>query len=372
MAVRRSMFKEPQGVLYLKEVYEEKSVLKVIEIQIDRLLIQNTPAMRLAPYVYDQEARTVVKDLINKIGISIHEKDALLNEIKKHLKKNKLKDISGKDYESIKIAEFQEYAAKRVKLDNTFDHKKIDKIPYAKIGKSILGDLLHKHLDSLEYEGKPELAFSGEGLESLSRKAGKPITKVTIVEKKDFNSKFGKQYVEVDAGAVSYFIMYENKLTKEREGFASIATHKAIERLNDKTKHGIVDEREGYNLIVLSPGDLVYVPTKEEREKIKQHISILEVIPWGNHSHLSKGIYKMIKATDTECHFVPYRYINNNSIVENEFGANNCSEKAWDGQITYKENSKGKLTRTDNGTRVKDVCIKLKIDRLGNITPINI
>ncbi len=369
MAVRKSMFKLPQGVIYLKEIEEEKNILKAIEIHIDRMSVQNTAAMGLAAYVYDQEARKIIKDLIERIGISTKEKDVLISEIKKYLQKNKLTDFAGKQYNSIKIAKFHEYATKRVKLDKTFDRKKIDKIPYAKIGKSILANLLYKHLDSIEYGGKPELAFSGEGLESLAKKVGKPVTKVTIAEKKDSSSKLGKQYVEVDAGAIAYFIMYEHQLTKVREGFASIATHKAIERLNDKTKKGIADQKEGYDLIILSPGDLVYVPTLIEREKIKQSLSLEEAIAWKNINHLSKGIYRMIKATDSECHFVPYQCVNNKPIIENEFGANNCSEKAWDGLIIYKENNKGKLTRTDSGTRIKDFCIKLKVDRLGNISP---
>ena len=356
MAVRRSMFKEPQGVIHLKEVYEEKSILKAIEIQIDRMLVQNTSAMRLAPYVYDQEARRIIKDLIDRIGISIQEKDALLNEIKKYLKKNKLKDISGNDYESIKIAEFQEYAAKRVKLDNSFDHKKIDKIPYTKIGKSVLGKLLHEHLDSIEYEGKPELAFSGEGLESLAKKVGKPVTKVTIAEKKDFNSKFGKQFVEVDAGAVTYFVMYENQVTKERDGFASLATHKAIERLNDKTKQGIADEREGYDLIILSPGDLVYVPTKEEREKIKHGANSVDLINWDDKKNINERIYSVTRFSKKQCYFlkstisdliIPY----DSDKKIGEYGSQNYSEKSND------------------DIKVIDTCIKLKIDRLGNIKP---
>lgn len=369
MAVRRSMFKEPQGIIYLKEVYEEKNIFKAIQIQIDRMLIQNTPAMRLAPYIYDKEARNIIKDLIDRIGINISEKNILLNEIKNYLKKNKVTDLRGNEYSFIKIAEFQEYAAKRVKLDKSFDHKKIDKIPYTKIGKSVLGTLLHEHLDIPDYEGKPELAFSGEGLEALAKKAGRPVTKVTIAEKKDSSSKFGNQYVEVDSGAIAYFAVYENKITKEREGFSSIATHKAIERINDKTKYGIIEEREGYNALILSPGDLVYVPTKEERKIIVEGGLIENAIPWKNYNRLSSRIYRMVKSTGSECHFVPYKYINNAPIIESEFGANNCSEKAWDGEIVYLEKNKGKLTRTDSGTRIKDVFIKLKINRLGNIKP---
>ncbi len=405
MAVRRSMFKEPQGIVYLKEVYEEKSIIKAIEIQIDRMLVQDTPAMRTQSYVYDQEARKIIKDLIEKIGISIQEKEALLDELKKYLKKNPFKNFADEEYKGILIAKFEEYAAKRVTLDDSFDHKKIDKIPYAKIGKSVLGKLLHAHLKEYEEftqllkvieekqkelkKQNPNLSddeikqmlpdeerstlvnpipepFKGEGLESLAIKAGKPIIKVTIYEKKDSSSKFGKHYVEVDAGSNVYFVIYENQKTKERSGFESIATHKAIEKII-KGKP-IAEDKEGFDTIILSPGDLVYVPTSKEIEKIKLGESVDGAIDWSDKCHISGSIYKMIDTTQGKCLFVPYR-ISTSIIDDVEIGSSNKSARAWNGHVQYLPNSKGKLTREDSGTMIKDVCIKLKVDRLGNIKP---
>lgn len=371
MSVRKSMFKEPQGIIYLKETYEEKNIGRAIEIQIDRMLAHNTPEMKIASYVYDQEARKIIKDLIKKTGISIHEKEVLLNEIKRHIKKNPLKDLSGKEFKEIKIATFEEYAAKRVSLDKSFDHKKIDKIPYSKIGKSVLGKLLHEHLDSDDSKNEngnadPAKAFSNEGLEILAKKAGRPITKVTIYEKKDDSSKFGKQYVEVDSGSNVYFAIYENQQTKERTDFRSIATHKAIEKI--VIGQPIAEDKEGYDKIILSPGDLVYIPTIEERKKIKIGLSVDEAINWNN-SNISKSIYKMTDTTQGKCLFVPHR-VSSAIIDDIEMGTSNKSQRAWDGEIKYLPDSKGKFKREDNGTMIKDVCIKLKVDRLGNISPI--
>lgn len=358
MSVRRSMFKEPQGVIYLKEVYEEKSIIKAFEIQIDRMLSQNTSAMRKASYVYDQEARKIIRNLIENTGISIQEKPALLNELKNYLKKNPMADSSGNKYKTIKIAKFVEYAAKRVALDKSFDHKKIDKIPYAKIGNSVIGTLLHNHLRSPEYEGKPELAFSGEGLEALAKKAAKPITKVTIAEEKDESSKFGNQYVEVDAGAMAYFIFYENETTKERNNFHSIATHKAIERLTDKTKAGIAEEKEGYQLNVLSPDDLVYVPVKEEFENLKNGVPIKDAIPWQNKKHLAKRIYKIVSFSKKDLLCIKADI--SDPIIPTDI------KKKIKGEIDW-HNKSTKTMELD--TVIKDNCVKLKIDRLGNITP---
>lgn len=401
MAVRKSMFKEPQGIIYLKEVYKEKNIAKAIEIQIDRMLVQNKPEMRIAPYVYNKEAREIIEDLIEKIGISIHDKDELLKAIKKHLKKNPLKDLLDKEYEEIQVAKFEEYAAKRVKLDDSFDHKKINKIPYgSKIRASdnkrlTISQVLHQHLSEYEeyaevmkkvenilkeyyksenkIEGNSEEAerikknfikenlssedfsvyekslpepFKGEGLENLAKKVGRPITKVTIYEKKDESSKFGKQYVEVDAGSNVYFVIYENQQTKKRTDFTSIATHKAIEKI--VKDEPVAEDREGFDKIILSPGDLVYVPTKKEREEAKE-------IDWNNKKHFSQRIYKVGRFSKKQCYFLKASVSDliisyDAKLGIGEFGSTNYQE--FD----------------DEKNKIAEVCIKLKVDRLGNIS----
>ncbi|HEU5364124.1 MAG TPA: HNH endonuclease domain-containing protein [Hanamia sp.] len=410
MAVRRSMFKEPQGIVYLKEVYEEKSILKAIEIQINKMLVQNTPAMKLQSYVYDKEAREIIRALIDKIGISIQEKKTLLDEIKKYIKKNPLKDFTGNEYKTIRVAEFIEYAAKRVSLDDSFDHKKINKIPYGNRIRTTdakglsIPQLLHQHLSEYEeystvirkveeiikeydksenkitgnsdeaekakkdfikvklsaedftiYEKSLPEPFKGEGLEQLAKKAGKPITKVTIAEKKDQDSKFGKQYVEVDKGSNAYFVMYENQQTKEREGFESIATHKAIENLVQGK--AIAEDREGFDKIVLSPDDLVYVPTIEEIERLKKGTTADNVINWNNQIHLSQRIYKVVSFSkkdllcvkaDISDYIIPY---DRKTKSKGEIGWDNKSTNTMESDVT-----------------IKDICIKLKVDRLGNIS----
>src|SRR5690606_31853595 len=97
-----------------------------------------------------------------------------------------------------------------------------------------------------------------------------PITKVTIYEKKDESSKFGKRYVEIDAGSNVYFVMYENLKTGDRTyplPYPSIPVHKAIEKV--VKGEPVAEEKEGFDKIILSPGDLVYIPTKEEQNGAK-------------------------------------------------------------------------------------------------------
>jgi len=161
--------------------------MDIVKLQITRMKAQNTPNQKNTSYIYDQETREIVKNIIEVSGGNIE-------AIGKYLKKFSPVNSNGEKIYTVRIAVFNEYAAKRVTLNNTFDHKKIDKIPYAENGKSPIGKLLHEHLKNNGDD--PLIAFSGEGLEALTKKnGGKSITKVTI--KESSSSKFKNQYVEM-------------------------------------------------------------------------------------------------------------------------------------------------------------------------------
>jgi CRISPR-associated endonuclease Csn1 len=378
------MFKEPQGIIWIKEK-REVSVVDAFKIQIERMKVEHDKERRkITSYVYDQLARPIIKDIIERIGIDLDDTNNLLNEINKHLINNSKKVETGKlkkdgkhenktvyllqdyEYEKIEIAEFVEYAAKRVKLDNSFTHDKINKTPYAKESNSPLAGLLHEHLKA--YNDNSNEAFAGEGLEILTKKAGKRLEKITIYEKKSPDDKFGKKYVEVDKGAIAYFIIYEDEQTKKRPEMYSMATHKAIERL----VHGmsIADKKEGFKTMILSPDDLVYVPTKDELKRINAYEQ--NPINWNDKKRIAERIYRMNSSTGSKCEFVPHRFVNQNPIIDKiEFGANNINQRAWDGIVKLVSNKKEGFKREDSGTMIKDVCIKIEVDRLGNIKPVN-
>lgn len=363
MAVRKSMFKEPQGIIWLKEK-REVDIKTAFRIQIERMKVENdNEKKKNTSYVYDKLARQNMTQIIENIGIGVEEIDALWKEIEKYLKKNHRKEesgnkkktiynLAGTDYEKVWIAEFVEYAAKRVKLDNSFTHDKIDKIPYAKEGRSRLADLLHEHLKA--YNDKPNEAFTREGMENLNKKVGRRIEKVTIYEKKSPDDKFGNKYVEVDKGAIAYFIIYENEKTKERTEMFSLATHKAIEQL--VRGKPIADKKEGFNIIILSPNDLVYVPTEEEIDKMKKADN--SAIDWSDKKKIGKRIYKMVSSSKKDCLFVQH-YISS-AIIPTDIKAKVKGEIDWH----------NKSTKTMDGkTNIASCCIKLDVDRLGNIKP---
>ena len=235
--------------------------------------------------------------------------------------------------------------ASRVNLDTTFGKKKIESITDTGIQKILLNHLAN-------YNEQPELAFSPEGIEEMNKnmaalnngKFHQPILKVRTFEPKGNKFNVGvsgnkkDKYVEAAKGTNLFFAIYADENGKR--SYETIALNIIVERL----KQGLSDVPEtnvkGDKLLFyLSPNDLVYVPGEDEF-----------LIDCKNEFNLNnKSIYKMISCTEGECHFIPYQ-IATPMLKNIELGSNNKSERAWNGQM------------------IKQNCLKLKVDRLGNIS----
>ena len=122
-----------------------------------------------------------------------------------------------------------------------------------------------------------------------------------------------------------------------KRSFDTIPLNVVIERF----KQGLpaAPEQDGrVPIFVLSPNDLVYVPKAEEigKDIDKSYISF-------------DRIYKMVSSSGTQCFFT--KAIIAGSIVDKfEFSALN------------------KMERSLTGEMIKEICIPIKVDRLGNIT----
>ena len=104
----------------------------------------------------------------------------------------------------------------------------------------------------------------------------------------------------------------------------------------DKTLHeSNLVPQTAKSVALLSPGDLVYVPTAEEIET-------------KNYSYIKGRIYKMVSYSGTDCYFIA------NSI------ANPILNKVELGLLN-------KVARTPSGEMIKEICIPIQVDRLGNI-----
>ncbi|MDL2251346.1 type II CRISPR RNA-guided endonuclease Cas9 [Odoribacter sp. OttesenSCG-928-J03] len=256
-------------------------------------------------------------------------------------------------YEKMDISKVDVYyfetenAAARKPLDTSFTEKFIKE----SVTDSAIQKILLNYLATKDY--KPTLAFSPEGIEEMNQnittfndgKFHQPIYKVRVYE--TIGNKFPvgyvgnkkTKYVEAAKGTNLFFAIYVDE--KGKRSFESIALNIVIERLKQGLKAVPERNKKGHELLFhLSPDDLVYVPTEEKLASgDKCHVEDIEV----------SRIYKMVSCTGVSCFFVPSNIAF--PIMQTvELGANNKSEKSWDG-IT-----------------IKQECVKLNVDRLGEIT----
>lgn len=321
LSIRKSMFKEPMGKITLRE-YRDVNLKEALKVQLEAVRTDN----RFPAQIADSDLRTQVKSIIKNSGFD-------LKEVEKFLKANPLVDKEGNKRSKVRIMEYKEYAAKRVALDSSFTLDKINKIPYAT--HATLAKLLRQHLEM--YNGDPKIAFKGEALEDLYRKAGKQIHKVTIYEEIGKKIALNGKLVEGDKGTNLFFVIYENVITRKRiiKDDSSVPLMEAIVSLANKWP--IASEKPEHRTIVLSPNDLVYVP--EEGADVDL----------GNLPYACNRIYKVVSFSKAQCFFIPHFVSKPLDDAGKELGSNNKSERSWDGQT------------------IKNVCIKIKVDRLGNI-----
>ena len=200
-----------------------------------------------------------------------------------------------------------------------------------------------------------ESAFSPEGIEAMNKniielndgKGHQPIYKVRVYEKADkfaVGQTKSTKYVEAAKGTNLFFAIYETEQEDKDTGeiikkrsYATIPLNVVIDRQKQGLSSAPEDENGNLPKFVLSPNDLVYVPTKEE-------------IANGNMTYpLEKThVYKMVSCTGNRLYVIPY-YIANMIIDKKEFTQLN------------------KIEFTDDKQSIKEICIPIQINRLGNI-----
>jgi CRISPR-associated endonuclease Csn1 len=244
------------------------------------------------------------------------------------------------------------YYATRKPLDSSFDEKTIlNSVTDTGIQKILLA-----HLSRCDND--PELAFSPDGIDRMNRdivqlndgRYHQPIYKVRKYEKAD---KFAvgqtgnkrTKYVEAAKGTNLYFAIYRTeKIDKETgetilgRSFETIPLNVVVERLKQHLKPvPEVNENGDKLLFWLSPNDLVYVPTADEIESGR----ISEPID-------KERIYKIVSCTGVKSHYVPY-YVATPIVDKLEFSSMN------------------KIGRALTGEMIKDVCLPVLINRLGEL-----
>lgn len=332
-AIRKSMHKET--------VFGEINIRRSKEVSLKE-------AMKRTKDIADKELRSKIVELM---ALQYNEK-----KIKQYFSDNK-DEWSDVNPKKIKIHYFtketnERFFATRKPLDTSFDKKKIK----TQVADTAIKKILLNHLSA--HGDKAETAFSPDGIDEMNRniielnngKFHQPILKVRVYEKADKyavgqqgNKK--KKYVEAAKGTNLFFAIYAEENIDEKTGDIGIMrTYDSIP-LNvviDREKRGLSPAPENENgtkpKYVLSPNDLVYVPNEEERETGR----ICEPLD-------KERIYKMVSCTGKECHFVPY-----------------SSAKPIYDKVEYF--SLNKMGRALTGEMIKEICIPISINRIGEIT----
>lgn len=330
--IRKSLFKEPSGIINIAE-YKDVNVNEAIRYQFNYLTNKQS---NLQERIADKKLRAQINELIKNCSFD-------LNQTLEHISKYPIKDENGNTLKQIKILYFKEYSAKRVTLDTSFTEDKINKIPYSNHSNNKLVNLLKEHLR--EFNNNPKDAFTGEGLELLYKKYGKPIRKITIIEEVGKKIPIKGKYFEVDKGTNLFFVIYQNvndPFDRIISQDSSISIVDAVQTfINGGKIQDLGENKPGYKKVILSPNDLVYVPEPGETPQL---------IDWSNKKKISNRVYKVVSFSKNQIFFIPH-FVSEPIIQRIELGSNNKAEKAWD------------------GTMIKNVCIKLNIDRLGNFSP---
>ena len=239
------------------------------------------------------------------------------------------------------------FFATRKLLDTTFTKAKIE----SSVADTAIQKILLRHLEIKDND--PESAFSPDGIDEMNRniislnsgKFHQPILKVRVYEKAD---KFAvgqcgnksSKFVEAAKGTNLYFAIYENEKSNKETGetfkkrtFATIPLNIAIERLKQGLHPAYDDINGNEPIFVLSPNDLVYIPD--------------------DNIHIVNNLFKVVSFTGNRLYCIPYSLAN--TIVD---------------KVEYSQLNKIELT--DNKISIKEVCIPVKVDRLGNITKIGV
>ena len=304
-------------------------------------------ALRNPKAVVEKDLKKILRELLAQ-GLTER-------QIKKYFEDNK--DVwPDVDLKKIKVYYFSKetkdrFFAVRKPLDSSFDRKKIT----GSVTDTGIQKILLRHLEA--NGDNAELAFSPEGIEAMNKniielnngKWHQPIYKVRVYEKADkfavgqTGNKSAK-YVEAAKGTNLFFAIYETEQEDKNTGeiikkrsYATIPLNVVIDRQKRGLPSAPEDADGNLPKFVLSPNDLVYVPTKEE-------------IANGNMTYpLDKTrVYKMVSCTGNQCFFIQ-SYASNVIVDKYEYSALNKMERAITEEM------------------IKEICIPIQVDRLGNI-----
>lgn len=243
--------------------------------------------------------------------------------------------------------------------------------------------ILKAHLQAKD--NNPELAFSADGIDEMNRNivelnSGKPHKPIYKVRRFESGNKYSigqtgckaKKFVEADDGTNLFFVVYET--SDKRRVYATIPFELSVEcqkdspkrrgwirildeRLRDKSKNEELRKYQKFDipkdarlLFVLSPNDHVYIPSGDTDSCIEKN-----------------RIFVVNDFNDTTIYFKPCSFAK--AIASKEIDMRR--------KFIKKENAEKIVGSFDDKTAsfenkmIKEICVPIKVDRLGNIIELN-
>jgi CRISPR-associated endonuclease Csn1 len=251
------------------------------------------------------------------------------------------------------------------------------------LSRMIDGDLKNKIISHVDTMGGYKEAFTESGIKELNKKLeeefhtkypNKKFKQVTSVKLAPLENGTEEEELDLSLLSLERKSSYNKNLlvatgsnyafaVLEKDGnrhYDEISFFDAAKIVNESFKKGnkniklvmtrhFQNKNPGSNfLFLLKQNDMVYLPGKEET------VILDEVNPgytafWNDKNNRSANVYTVVKFSGKTIYFLKHD-IAQVLINKAEFGSQNCYEKV-------------------NGVSIKDTCVKLKVDRLGNIKP---
>ena len=353
-AVRKSMHKDTvfgevnlrmKKMVSLNEAVKnpERIVNKDFKVKVKELLRDGRDAKYIKKYV------EVNKDVWSDINLS---------KIEVYYFTNETNDLY---FATRFLSELVNYMAGVTKQEDAI--KKIEAITDTGIQR-----IMKAHLQAKD--NNPVFAFSSDGIDEMNNNIialnnGKFHHQIYKVRRFEKGSKFAigqtgnksTKFVEADKGTNLFFAVFatekENKETGETESVRSYCTIPLNVMIDCQKKFGKqwrnnietylkevgLAANNAKLLFILSPNDLVYLPTNEE---LKEGIKKVD----------KKRIYKIVSFTGNRLYAILFNIAK--SIVD---------------KVEYTQLNKVEFT--DEKQSIKEICVPVKVDRLGNIIELN-
>ena len=341
----------------IRKPLHQDTVSGLVKLRFKKTVMLNA-ALDVWENIVDNDLRKQIKELV---AVRYDKK-----MLQKYFKDGK-NTFNGKDIAKVEVYYWDnDKVASRVKLDETFNVETIETITDTGIQAILLNHLnQEKYQTATDEKGKPiaaELvAFSPDGIDEMNNnivalnngKFHQPIFKVRIYKAKGEKFAVGQRgnkkdkYVIAAKGTNLFFAIYKD--ANGKRNYASIPFNEVVESQKQsaiaKEKPQSVPQKNDVGdglLFHLSPNDLVFVPTIEERES-------LNLVNFNNlKKEQLNSIYKVVSFTGNRLYSVPFRV------------AKSIIDKVEFTQLNKLETTIAKIS-------IKEFCIKLKVDRLGNI-----